>query len=159
MSIKQGTRTFVDYLSKFETWFPRTGWFNVDFYNCLKTGMNQDYITHLFYFSTVADTYDKVKKYGQKIDLLKAKLAVNSGKFISQSNLTLSTLHTKDPNAMNIDTAWTADISAARFDDMFQEIKDPEKVKKKHRQFLQSRCRVCSSKNHKVDRAHEDTDC
>ncbi|EGZ76021.1 hypothetical protein NEUTE2DRAFT_170631 [Neurospora tetrasperma FGSC 2509] len=84
MSIKQGDRTFADYLSDFETYSRRTGWSNNDLYDRLKSGMNSDYLNRLSYFAPLATDYNLVKNYGATIDLQKADLAANQGKPVSQ---------------------------------------------------------------------------
>ncbi|EKM49175.1 uncharacterized protein PHACADRAFT_201938, partial [Phanerochaete carnosa HHB-10118-sp] len=158
MSIKQGDRTFADYLSDFETYSRRTGWSNNDLYDRLKSGMNSDYLNRLSYFAPLATDYNMVKNYGATIDLQKADLAANQGKPVSQPRSTTTTRSSgfRDPNAMDIDAM---DISAARFDDLFQGLKDPAEIKRQYNKLMVGRCRVCGSKGHKADGAHEDTKC
>ncbi|EKM51523.1 uncharacterized protein PHACADRAFT_199036 [Phanerochaete carnosa HHB-10118-sp] len=83
MLIKQDNRTFTDYLSNFETYSRRTGWSDNDLYDCLKSGMNFDYLNRLSYFTPLATNYNMVKNYGATIDLQKANLAANQGKPVS----------------------------------------------------------------------------
>ncbi|EKM51159.1 uncharacterized protein PHACADRAFT_199994 [Phanerochaete carnosa HHB-10118-sp] len=128
-----------------------------DLYDRLKSGMSSDYLNRLSYFAPLATDYNLVKKYRATIDLQKADLAANQGKPVSQprSSTTRSSSFC-DPNAMDIDAM---EISAARFDDLFQDLKDPAEIKKQYNKLMVGRCRVCGSKGHKADGAHEDTKC
>ncbi|EKM48984.1 uncharacterized protein PHACADRAFT_107816 [Phanerochaete carnosa HHB-10118-sp] len=137
MSIKQGNRTFADYLSDFETYSRRTGWSDNDLYDRLKSGMNSDYLNRLSYFAPLATDYNLVK-----VSQPRSSTTRSSG--------------FRDPNAMDIDAM---EISASRFDDLFQGLKDPVEIKKQYNKLMVGRCRVCGSKGHKADGTHEDTKC
>ncbi|EKM54642.1 uncharacterized protein PHACADRAFT_197072 [Phanerochaete carnosa HHB-10118-sp] len=155
MSIKQGNRTFTDYLSDFEMYSRHTGWSDNDLYDRLKSGMSSDYFNRLSYFAPLATDYNLVKSYGATIDLQKADLAANQGKPVSQpQSSTTRSSGFCDPNAMDIDAM---EISATRFNNLFQGLKDPAEIKKQYNKLMVGRCRVCSSKGHKADGAHKDT--
>lgn len=142
-ALKQGTRDFASYISEFETWAPRTGWTRPDLFDRLKSGLNDDYLVRLSYFTPPAANYDALCVQCHAInrslqDLRHNKAAAAEKAPAKQS---ASTSAFKDPNAMDID--------AARLDSLFVGCNDKDAVLKQHRKVMANHCRVCGSTAHK----------
>ena len=49
-NMRQGNRTFADYLADFETWSPRIGWSEKDLFDRLKDGLSPKYIERIYLY-------------------------------------------------------------------------------------------------------------
>ena len=102
-NMRQGNRTFADYLADFETWSPRTGWSEKDLFDRLKDGLAPKYIERIYLYSIRATTYTQIVEYGKTTDQMFLDLH-NTQKGIPTPR-TSSTAQSgfRDPNAMELD--------------------------------------------------------
>ena len=104
-TMKQGNRTFSDYLADFETWAPRTGWSEQDLFDRLKGGLSPKYVERLYNYSERATTYNKLVSQCRNTDLL----IMDLNNALKGTPMSRSTPHASsisgfvDPNAMEVD--------------------------------------------------------
>lgn len=150
--VKQGNRTFNNYLAEFETWSPRTGWTLPDLFDRLKAGLNSEYITWLSYFQPPATTYTGIVTRCKAIDIsimdMKNANALASGKAQLTTTVNSRTNAFRNPNAMDID-ANLVDIDATNIDKAFVGLTGKNEIRAMHRKVMKDRCKCCGSKNHR----------
>ena len=154
-NMKQGNRTFSDYLADFETWAPRTGWSDKDLFDRLKGGLSTKYIERLYGYSDRAQTYDLLVQQCRNTDLLLMDLNnALKGNPMSHTSNTRSTSTPSgfvDPNAMEIDASY--------MDKHFVGVTDFKAAQAIWNRLLKGRCKGCGSKQHSDSKVHADHVC
>ena len=153
-NMKQGNRTFSDYLADFETWAPCTGWSDKDLFDRLKGGLSTKYIERLYGYSGHAQTYDLLVQQCRNTDLLIMDLNnALKGTPMSRSapHASSSTASFVDPNAMEVDATW--------MDKHFVNVPDYKTGQAIWNKALKGRCKGCGSKQHVDSKIHAAQEC
>jgi hypothetical protein len=113
-AMKQGSKqSAADYIAKFEEYAGRTRWSSMDLHTRLRDGLNSALKDGPALTNRPTDTFDLLKKHAIKLNVRlrerQAEKACEEGKPNphSSSSGNHSTHRTKDPDAMDIDTAKT----------------------------------------------------
>ena len=153
-AVKQGTKTFANFLSDWDQWATQTGYSDTDLFVRMKEALNKDFLTRLSYYTPPPSDVATLTKYCKQIDVsvndLKYSLAASGSSHTSSVPVTSTGF--RDPNAMDID--------ASRFDEQFNGIpRDPDSIKAHLKKLLQNRCSVCANPDHRKESHPTDTRC
>ena len=154
-NMKQGNRTFSDYLADFETWAPRTGWSDKDLFDRLKGGLSTKYIERLYGYSDRAQTYDLLVQQCRNTDLLLMDLnnALKGNPMSHTSNTRSASTPSGfvDPNAMEIDASY--------MDKHFVGVPDFKAAQAIWNRLLKGCCKGCGSNQHNDSKTHAGATC